>query len=122
MSAAQLSFPATQIARIRKIDGVATAAGGLTLNSIHVEGTVPKQSETPTQPRTFEQDQGGSVGPRSINATSLSVSGVDETVKELGAITPGQVAKGRYFRSGNAARRFSTRATPLARASESAKS
>ena len=30
------------------------------------------------------------------------MSGVDETVKELGAITPGQVTTGRYFRSGDA--------------------
>jgi ABC-type antimicrobial peptide transport system permease subunit len=42
------------------------------------------------------------IGPRNIDATALSVSGVDETVKELGAITPGQVAAGRYFRSGAA--------------------
>jgi putative ABC transport system permease protein len=105
VSTAQLSFPASQVARIKTIDGVDTAAGGLTLNSIHVEGTVPKQSETPTQPRTFQQDQGGTqtfVGPRSIDATSLSVAGVDETVKELGAITPGQVTSGRYFTQGSA--------------------
>lgn len=100
VSAAQLSFAATNVSRIAKIDGVQAAAGGLTLNSIHVEGTVPTQSQTPTQPRTFGQDQGGpqtSVGPRSINATSRTVTGVDETQKSLGAITPGQVTKGRYF-------------------------
>jgi putative ABC transport system permease protein len=102
VSAAQLSFPASQLTRIKAIDGVSAVAGGLTLNTIHVEGTVPTQSETPTQPRTFEQDQGGvQVGPRSINATSRSVTGVDEAVKELGAITPGQVTTGRYFHSGD---------------------
>ena len=105
VSAAQLSFPASTLDKIKEIDGVAAAAGGLTLNSIHIEGTVPKESETPEQPRTFEQDQGGpqvQIGPRNIDATSRSVSGVDETVKELGAITPGQVTTGRYFRSGTA--------------------
>ena len=105
VSTAQLSFAASEVEKMAKLDGVASAAGGLTLNSIHVEGVVPKQSELPDQPRTFGQDQGGAqtqAGPRSINATSLSVSGVDETSRSLGAITPGQVSSGRYFRSGDA--------------------
>jgi putative ABC transport system permease protein len=105
VSAAQLSFPASALDQIEGIDGVAAVAGGLTLNSIHIEGTVPAESEAPEQPRTFEQGQGGpqvQVGPRNIDATSRSVAGVDETVHELGAITPGQVTQGRYFRSGGA--------------------
>jgi putative ABC transport system permease protein len=105
VSAAQLSFPASALDQIEGIDGVAAVAGGLTLNSVHIEGTVPEESDTPEQPRTFEQDQGGprvQVGPRNIDATSRSVAGVDETVQGLGAITPGQVTQGRYFRSGAA--------------------
>ena len=105
VSNSQLSFPANKLTEIAAIDGVEAVAGGLTLNSIHIEGTVPKQSDLPDQPRTFGQDQGGAqvqVGPRNIDATSRSVSGVDETVKELGAITPGQVTQGRFFRSGAA--------------------
>jgi putative ABC transport system permease protein len=105
ISMAQLSLPSTDVAKIRSIDGVSAATGGLTLNSIHIEGTVPKQSETPTQPRTFGQDQGQAqvlVGPRSINTTARSVTGVDESQKTLGAITPGQVTKGKYFDSTDA--------------------
>ncbi|HEU5207068.1 MAG TPA: ABC transporter permease [Gaiellaceae bacterium] len=105
VSTAQLSFAASTASAIADIDGVSAAAGGLTLNSIHIEGTVPKESETPTQSQTFEQDQGGpslSVGPRNIDATALSVTGVDETQRSIGAITPGQVTTGRYFRSGAA--------------------
>jgi putative ABC transport system permease protein len=105
VSASQLSFPASALDQIEGIDGVAAVAGGLTLNSVHIEGTVPEESDMPEQPRTFEQDQGGprvQVGPRNIDATSRSVAGVDETVQELGAITPGQVTLGRYFRSGAA--------------------
>jgi putative ABC transport system permease protein len=105
VSTAQLSFAASNVSTIARIDGVSAAAGGLTLNSIHVEGTVPKESETPTQPRSFEQDQGGaqlSVGPQSVDASARSVSGVDETERNVGAITPGQVTAGRYFRTGDA--------------------
>jgi ABC-type antimicrobial peptide transport system permease subunit len=103
ISTAQLSFAATEVARIAAIDGVETAAGGLTLNSIHIEGTVPEEAQSP---RTFTNpgDAGPSVqvGPANIDATSLSVAGVDQSVKELGAITSGQVTSGRYFRAGNA--------------------
>ena len=101
VSTSQLSFPASDVARIKGIDGVSAAAGGLTLNSIHVEGTVPEQSD---EPGAFVRPAPGTGAgpPDNIDATSLSVAGVDETVKDLGAITPGQVSAGRYFRSGQA--------------------
>jgi ABC-type antimicrobial peptide transport system permease subunit len=101
VSTSQLSFEATEVGRIEAITGVVSAAGGLTLNSIHIEGTVPKQAQ---QPRAFGPGaQTGTAGPpNNIDAANLSVAGVDERVKELGAITPGQVTAGRYFRSGAA--------------------
>jgi ABC-type antimicrobial peptide transport system permease subunit len=98
VSTAQLSFAASEVAEIRRLDGVGAAAGGLTLNSIHIEGTVPDLS----------QGRGGFVapapgaGPDSIDASSISVAGVDERNRQLGAITPGQVTAGRYFRAGEA--------------------
>jgi putative ABC transport system permease protein len=94
VSTAQLSFAENNVSKIRSIDGVSAAAGGLTLNSIHVEGTVPEE-----QPGTFTRPvapgQGGA--PENIDLDSRSVTGVDESHKELGAITPGQVTTGHYF-------------------------
>jgi ABC-type antimicrobial peptide transport system permease subunit len=98
VSTAQLSMPATDVMKISKIDGVASAAGGLTLNSLHIEGTVPEQQQQPGQ---FGGPGSGGGPPRNINATSLSVSGVDQTQKALGAVTPGQIVKGHYFGSGD---------------------
>jgi ABC-type antimicrobial peptide transport system permease subunit len=100
VSTSQLSFPASEATRIKAIDGVETAAGGLTLNSIHIEGTVPEQGN---EPGVFIRPAPGTGAgpPENIDATSLSVAGVDESVKELGAITPGQVTAGRYFHSGD---------------------
>ena len=43
VSTAQLSFASSKANRIAAIDGVAAVAGGLTLNSIHIEGTVPEE-------------------------------------------------------------------------------
>ena len=99
VSTAQLSMPATDVVKISKIDGVESAAGGLTLNSLHIEGTVPEQQQQPGQ---FGGPGSGGGPPSNIDATSLGVSGVDQTQKELGAITPGQIVMGSYFGSGDA--------------------
>ena len=98
VSTAQLSMPAADVMKISNIDGVESAAGGLTLNSLHIEGTVPKQQQQSGQ---FGGPGSGGGPPRNINATSLSVSGVDQTQKALGAVTPGQIVKGHYFGSGD---------------------
>jgi ABC-type antimicrobial peptide transport system permease subunit len=101
VSTAQLSFAESNVSKISKLDGVRAAAGGLTLNSIHIEGTVPE--DAPQERGTFvAPGPGTNVGPRNIDATSLTVSGVDETHKALGAITPGQITSGRYFGSTDA--------------------
>jgi putative ABC transport system permease protein len=97
-SAAQLSFPASKVEEIRKLDGVESAAGGLTLDSIHIEGIVPDVDGGFARPIP---GQGGGP-PDNIDASALSVSGVDRKNEELGAITPGQVTSGRYFGSSDA--------------------
>lgn len=97
VSNAQLSFDESEVEQIRNLDGVSAAAGGLTLNSLHLEGTVPEESETPGP---FGPAGGG--GPRDIDVAAVSVAGVDERNRELGAITPGQVTSGRYFTGGDA--------------------
>jgi ABC-type antimicrobial peptide transport system permease subunit len=95
----QLSFSSSQTTKIRSLAGVSSAAGGLTLSMTTVSGTAPAQTQS--QPRGF----GGapnSGGPRSIDFSSVNVSGVDQTKSGLGAVTPGQISKGRFFSSGSA--------------------
>jgi ABC-type antimicrobial peptide transport system permease subunit len=102
VSTAQLSFPASEVATIRSVDGVQSAAGGLTLNSIHIEGTVPEQGEERGEFSAPVGPGAGAGPPESIDATNLSVTGVDQQNRELGAITPSQVTRGRYFGSSDA--------------------
>jgi ABC-type antimicrobial peptide transport system permease subunit len=98
-STAQLSFPASRVSAIRELDGVEAAVGGLTLSSIHVEGTVPEETETP---RGFQRGPGlGGGPPENIDLSSVSVSGVDDRDRELGAITPGQLSSGTWFGTGD---------------------
>jgi ABC-type antimicrobial peptide transport system permease subunit len=99
MSAAQLSFPASTVPTIGGLAGVSSAAGGLTLNSVHIEGVVPDQ---PQGGFRTPGGGGGGGGPDNIDFTSITVTGVDSTNTELGAITPARITEGSYFASGDA--------------------
>jgi ABC-type antimicrobial peptide transport system permease subunit len=96
----QLSFSSSKQREIAELDGVASAAGGLSLSAIHVEGTVPENAGGQNQ----LGPPGGGGGPgglENIDITNLTVSGVDQSAPELGAITRGQVSEGRYFSTGD---------------------
>lgn len=98
LATSQLSFPASQVTSISNKANVAAAAGGLTLSSVHISGTVPAQS---AQGGGFRGQPGGDGGPRSIDFNSISVAGIDQTQPDLGAVTSGQISRGRYFSSGS---------------------
>ncbi len=101
VATSQLSFSSSKVSRIRHLSGVASAAGGLTLTSIHVEGKVPKRQQQPQQ--QFGAGQVAVGPPRNINLSSISVAGVDVRHPGLGAVTPGQVSSGRFFARASAA-------------------
>jgi putative ABC transport system permease protein len=98
----QLSFSSAQISKIAKLDGVASAAGGLTLDLTTVSGTVPAQSQQQQGGPPIQGGGGGFNGPRSIDFTSITVSGIDQTKPALAAISASQLTKGTYFSSGSA--------------------
>jgi ABC-type antimicrobial peptide transport system permease subunit len=87
----QLSFPASRAASVRDQSGVKGAAGSLTLNAVHIEGTVPEQSSRGSR---FVQP---GAAPDNIDVASRTVTGIDISRSALGAITPGQIVKGRYL-------------------------
>lgn len=88
----QVSFPESKVSAVRELEGVAGAAGSLTLNSVHIEGTVPERESG-----GFAVPAPAPGGPREINATSLTVTGLDRAFPELAPISPDQVEKGRYL-------------------------
>ena len=99
----QLSFSSSEVSKISKLTGVAAAAGGLTLNLTTVSGTVPAQSQQ--QQGGGPPGQGGNGafnGPRSVDFTTLTVSGIDQTKPALAAINASQLTKGTFFSSGSA--------------------
>ena len=88
----RLSFPESRVTNIRSGSGVKDAAGSLTLNAVHIEGTVPEQQAGP--PGTFNAP---APGPRSIDFNARSVTGMDTTHPALAAVTPAQIVTGRYL-------------------------
>jgi len=105
MSAAQLSFPASQVAKIAKLDGVQDAAGSLTLSAVTIKGTVPEGGfgQPQVQGRGAPPANGQPQTQRApFDVASLSVTGVDEAKPALAAVSPDQITKGRYLRSGTA--------------------
>jgi putative ABC transport system permease protein len=104
MAASQLSFPAPKVSTIGSLSGVKEAVGGLTLNATHISGTVPEQTQgnfSGPAPAPGAGRGGGFAGPRSVDFSAVTVSGVDQTRSALGAITPSEVSSGRYFTKGS---------------------
>ena len=101
---AQLSLDSDQVAAIRGLDGVASAVGGLTLNAVHIEGTVPdvSQFQQPDPGTPPGPGAGGGTFRQDIDVDSRSVSGVDVVHSGIGALTADQVVKGRFLREGAA--------------------
>ena len=87
----ELSFPTSEVAKIRALDGAEDAAASLTLKALHVEGRVPESGEAPIDPH------GGPGGGAGFEFSSMNVSGVDVRKPELALVTPDQVTNGRYF-------------------------
>ncbi|MDX6547591.1 MAG: hypothetical protein QOG33_1141 [Gaiellales bacterium] len=104
-NSSQVSFSDNRATSLASLANVTGAAGYLTLNVNHISGTVPKvrigqngPSTTggPPQQGTGQQGFQG-FGNSSINFSSRSVTGVDQTKPSLAPVTPSQVVKGHYF-------------------------
>jgi len=96
-----LSFPASEVRRIGNTEGVEAVSPALTLNLIHIEGTVPDTSSSDGAvfggaPPTG--DTGGGA-PGGFAVDPVSVTGVDASETDLGAVKADQVTDGRFLRS-----------------------
>jgi ABC-type antimicrobial peptide transport system permease subunit len=107
VATSQLSFPSSEAMTVSKLAGVSAAAGSLTLTDTHISGTVPKTLPQAGTPGGFGgrfggrfgggfagPGAGGFNGPRSINFTTRTVTGIDVTHPNLMPITPAQITRG----------------------------
>jgi ABC-type lipoprotein release transport system permease subunit len=87
----ELSFPISEVANVRALEGADDAAAGLTLKSLHVEGVVPETGDAPLSPH------GGPGGEGGFEFSSVTMSGVDVERPGLAAVTPDQITDGSYL-------------------------
>ena len=87
---AELSFPASEVERIRSFEGAEDATASLRLKAMRVQGTVPPDGRAPVDPHA---SSGG------FQFETFSVSGVDVAKPDLAMVVPDQIAKGRWFSS-----------------------
>ncbi len=112
VATSQLSFPGSEVTAVGKLSDVALAAGSLTLTDTHVSGTVPKNLPQPGSGgfggrfgRRFggAPPGGGFNGPRSINFTTRTVTGIDIAHPDVAPITAAQITRGHGLRSSDGA-------------------
>jgi len=93
-----LSFPTSEVEKIRELDGAEDAAASLTLNATHVEGVIPESGATPPLGAAAHGSGGGGLGAEGgFEFESLPVTGVDVRKPELAAVTPDRITRGRYL-------------------------
>jgi ABC-type antimicrobial peptide transport system permease subunit len=92
----KLSFSASEVERIRGLDGVELAGASLTLNATHIEGVVPERGAPPA----VGAHGGGGRGPAGgFELDNVTVSGVDVGNPGLAPVTRDQVTRGRRYLS-----------------------
>ncbi len=98
---ADISFDSSQVKKVAKVDGVTAVAPSLTVNVMHIKGTIPDTSSP-----SSSSDSGGGFGPGGpppggaaggFGVAPLSVTGIDSTNRGLGAVTASQVTDGRFL-------------------------
>ena len=97
----QLSFPASEVAEIRSIDGVQEAAASLTLSAITISGTVPEGGfQGPGAggaPGGAPPGGGGGGGPQNIDFKNMTVTGIDVSRSDLATVSPDEITSGDYL-------------------------
>jgi ABC-type antimicrobial peptide transport system permease subunit len=102
------SVPASSVTTVAGLNGVAAAAGGLTLNNRTITGTVPaiNTNSGGGGGGGFGGGGGGSSTGQSFrasfNTNSFGVEGVDLSAGELGPLSSGKLTSGRTFTTADA--------------------
>jgi ABC-type lipoprotein release transport system permease subunit len=94
----------SSVTTVSKLNGVAAAAGGLTLTDTKVTGTIPAINSSSGGSGGFGGAGGGGGGgfSGSFTPTSFGVDGVDIANGELGPLSAGKLSAGRTFASSDA--------------------
>ncbi len=110
------TLPASDVAKVKAVDGVAAASGGLVLTDTSFSGKIP----------SFGSGGGGgfggggssspgSGGSPSFSLKTFTVDGVETGAGAIGPLTASQVTSGRYFDAGDSSARVAVVSKSYAR-------
>jgi ABC-type lipoprotein release transport system permease subunit len=85
--ATKLSFPASEAAKVRDLDGAVDAAAGLTVTAVNIQGRIPEGGGP----------AGAALHGGNFEVAPLAVSGIDVRKPGLATLRPGQISDGRYL-------------------------
>jgi ABC-type lipoprotein release transport system permease subunit len=91
------TLPASAVAKVAAVDGVAAASGGLVLNDTSFSGTIPSFGSG----GGFGGSPSGGGSP-SFSIRTFTVDGVDTSANAVGPLTASLISSGRYFDEGDA--------------------
>lgn len=104
------TLPASDVAKVRGVNGVAAASAGLVLTDTSFSGTIPTQSSG-----GFPNSGSSSGGSPSFSLKTFTVDGIEIGSNAIGPLTASQVSSGRYFHSSEASARVAIVSTTYAR-------
>jgi ABC-type lipoprotein release transport system permease subunit len=104
------TLPASDVAKVRRVNGVAAASAGLVLTDTSFSGTIPTQSSG-----GFPNSGSSSGGSPSFSLKTFTVDGIEIGSNAIGPLTASQVSSGRYFHSSEASARVAIVSTTYAR-------
>ena len=105
------TLPASDVAKVRAVNGVAAASAGLVLTDTSFSGSIPTQSSG----GGFPGSGSSSGGSPSFSLKTFTVDGIEIGSNAIGPLTASQVSSGRYFHSSEASARVAIVSTTYAR-------
>ncbi len=107
------TLPASDVAKVKAVDGVAAASGGLVLTDTSFSGKIPSfGSGGGGLPGAGSSSSGGSP---SFSLKTFTVDGIETGAGAVGPLTASQITSGRYFNSGESRSRVAVVSKSYAR-------
>jgi ABC-type lipoprotein release transport system permease subunit len=106
------TLPASDVAKVMGVNGVAAASGGLVLTDTSFSGTIPSAGSGGGFPGGGSSGSGGSP---SFSIKTFTVDGIETGARAVGPLTASQVTSGSFFSATDSSARVAIVSTTYAR-------
>jgi ABC-type lipoprotein release transport system permease subunit len=106
------TLPASDVAKVAEVNGVAAASGGLVLTDTSFSGTLPSAGSGGGFPGGGSSGSGGSP---SFSIKTFTVDGIETGARAVGPLTASQVSSGSFFSASDSSAQVAIVSTTYAR-------